>query len=202
MAAGMITNCQSKGATIATLALAGLLAGIAACATTATNEVVVEPPPPANTAAPEATAAVDDPPPEEEADPQPRKARHKKLAATPGMASNCCKAKNECKGKGGCKTDANECKGQNECKHKGGCKVGDCDPDELQDATPGGVVGGSAGVRAPSPPQAVPGSASNSGKMCCRGQNDCKGKGGCKTVNHDCKGKNDCKGNGGCRGPC
>jgi hypothetical protein len=33
----------------------------------------------------------------------------------------------------------------------------------------------------------------------CKGKNDCKGKGGCKTDKHDCKGKNDCKGQGGCK---
>lgn len=32
----------------------------------------------------------------------------------------------------------------------------------------------------------------------CSGKNDCKGKGGCKTAEHDCKGKNECKGKGGC----
>lgn len=44
-------------------------------------------------------------------------------------------------------------------------------------------------------------------KHCCKGQNDCKGKGGCGAD----KGKNDCKGKGGCstqkagcagKGPC
>ena len=28
----------------------------------------------------------------------------------------------------------------------------------------------------------------------CEGNNDCKGKGNCKSAAHDCKGKNDCKG--------
>jgi len=33
---------------------------------------------------------------------------------------------------------------------------------------------------------------------CCKGQNLCKGIGGCKTEEHDCRGKNECKGKGGC----
>ena len=35
-------------------------------------------------------------------------------------------------------------------------------------------------------------------KHACKGQNSCKGKGGCKTSDNGCKGKNDCKGKGGC----
>jgi hypothetical protein len=31
-----------------------------------------------------------------------------------------------------------------------------------------------------------------------KGKNECKGKGGCKTAEHDCAGKNACKGKGGC----
>lgn len=34
----------------------------------------------------------------------------------------------------------------------------------------------------------------------CKGQNACKGKGGCKTDKHGCKGQNACKGQGGCKG--
>ncbi len=37
-----------------------------------------------------------------------------------------------------------------------------------------------------------------SDKHGCKGKNECKGKGGCKTDKHACKGKNDCKGQGGC----
>ena len=36
------------------------------------------------------------------------------------------------------------------------------------------------------------------GKHECRGQNACKGLGGCRTDNNECAGKNDCKGKGGC----
>ena len=34
----------------------------------------------------------------------------------------------------------------------------------------------------------------------CKGQNACKGHGGCKTDKHACKGQNACKGQGGCKG--
>jgi hypothetical protein len=33
----------------------------------------------------------------------------------------------------------------------------------------------------------------------CKGQNACKGLGGCKTANNGCKGQNACKGQGGCK---
>jgi len=32
----------------------------------------------------------------------------------------------------------------------------------------------------------------------CKGKNDCKGKGCCKTAMNECAGKNECKGKGGC----
>jgi hypothetical protein len=32
----------------------------------------------------------------------------------------------------------------------------------------------------------------------CAGENDCKGRGGCKSSDNGCKGKNTCKGKGGC----
>lgn len=38
-----------------------------------------------------------------------------------------------------------------------------------------------------------------SDKHVCKGHNECKGKGGCKTDKHDCAGKNECKGKGGCK---
>lgn len=37
---------------------------------------------------------------------------------------------------------------------------------------------------------------------CCRGLNECKGQGACKTDDHDCAGLNECKGLGGCRAHC
>ena len=33
----------------------------------------------------------------------------------------------------------------------------------------------------------------------CKGQNSCKGHGGCKTATNACKGQNSCKGQGGCK---
>lgn len=35
----------------------------------------------------------------------------------------------------------------------------------------------------------------------CKGHNDCKGKGGCKSGDAGCAGKNSCKGKGGCSVP-
>ncbi|HEY6350248.1 MAG TPA: hypothetical protein VI636_12645 [Candidatus Angelobacter sp.] len=35
-------------------------------------------------------------------------------------------------------------------------------------------------------------------KHACKGQNSCKGKGGCQTGDNGCNGKNSCKGKGGC----
>lgn len=35
-------------------------------------------------------------------------------------------------------------------------------------------------------------------KHACKGQNSCKGKGGCGSSDNGCKGKNSCKGKGGC----
>ena len=35
-------------------------------------------------------------------------------------------------------------------------------------------------------------------KHACKGLNECKGKGGCKSGDAGCKGKNSCKGKGGC----
>lgn len=37
------------------------------------------------------------------------------------------------------------------------------------------------------------------GKHDCKGKNECKGHGGCKTGDNGCKGKNSCKGKGGCK---
>ena len=33
----------------------------------------------------------------------------------------------------------------------------------------------------------------------CKGQNSCKGHGGCKSSENACKGQNSCKANGGCK---
>ena len=38
---------------------------------------------------------------------------------------------------------------------------------------------------------------------CCKGMNECKGKGGCAVENqHECAGQNECKGLGGCNAHC
>ncbi|RME54090.1 MAG: hypothetical protein D6795_04640 [Deltaproteobacteria bacterium] len=38
-------------------------------------------------------------------------------------------------------------------------------------------------------------------KHACKGLNDCKGQGGCKSGDNGCAGKNSCKGKGGCKVP-
>ena len=40
-----------------------------------------------------------------------------------------------------------------------------------------------------------------SAKHVCKGKNDCKGQGGCKSGDNGCAGKNSCKGKGGCAVP-
>ena len=46
-------------------------------------------------------------------------------------------------------------------------------------------------------------SSSAGAKDCCRGKNECKGKGGCAVEGkHACAGANECKGKGGCNGHC
>ena len=40
--------------------------------------------------------------------------------------------------------------------------------------------------------------AEDTSKHSCKGMNDCKGQGGCKSGDNGCKGKNSCKGKGGC----
>ena len=51
-------------------------------------------------------------------------------------------------------------------------------------------------TRADPPPAAT----AHKERACCKGTNECKGKGNCKTDNNDCKGLNECKGKGGCKG--
>ncbi|MGA2583338.1 MAG: hypothetical protein ABSG31_08675 [Tepidisphaeraceae bacterium] len=52
------------------------------------------------------------------------------------------------------------------------------------------VVDGKAGVQV---------GARNLDSHDCKGQNSCKGTGGCNTGDQGCKGKNSCKGKGGCK---
>jgi hypothetical protein len=68
------------------------------------------------------------------------------------------------------------------------------------------VMGLFAGVTATTVAKASPGDknaqykedAPKADSHICKGQNACKGKGGCKTGDAGCGGKNSCKGKGGC----
>src|SRR5882672_5847348 len=53
---------------------------------------------------------------------------------------------------------------------------------------------------APAPEASAMGPEMGGEKHACKGQNECKGKGNCKTDKHACKGQNECKGQGGCKG--
>jgi len=45
----------------------------------------------------------------------------------------------------------------------------------------------------------APSTGAATDKHDCKGQNSCKGKGGCSAGDQGCKGKNSCKGKGGCK---
>jgi len=67
-----------------------------------------------------------------------------------------------------------------------------------------GLVFGALSVgcaSAPATPDAKAPDPAGAAKACCKGHNECKGKGGCK-ANGSCSGKNECKGKGGCNGNC
>ncbi len=70
------------------------------------------------------------------------------------------------------------------------------EPTPTASAKPGdddGAIDAPHFVRTPPPPPVRAGN-------CCKGMNDCKGKGNCKVMNdHDCAGQNECKGKGGCK---
>jgi hypothetical protein len=51
---------------------------------------------------------------------------------------------------------------------------------------------------APAADTAAAAADASGAKACCKGLNECKGKGGCKTADHECAGKNDCGKKGGC----
>jgi len=51
-------------------------------------------------------------------------------------------------------------------------------------------------------PEAVLPGAGAGAKECCKGKNECKGQGGCKTATNECAGLNECKLKGGCNGHC
>lgn len=63
------------------------------------------------------------------------------------------------------------------------------------------ACGGSAPPAA-SPASAEPETANAGAKACCKGKNECKAQGACKTASNDCAGQNECKGKGGCNGHC
>ena len=52
---------------------------------------------------------------------------------------------------------------------------------------------------ADSPTASSDGMGDAAAKHACKGQNECKAQGGCKTESNACKGQNDCKGKGGCK---
>ena len=63
----------------------------------------------------------------------------------------------------------------------------------------GGVVAGMvAGAKGLSFAEEKKAEAKKVDTHICKGHNDCKGKGGCKTDANACAGKNECKGKGGC----
>jgi hypothetical protein len=66
-----------------------------------------------------------------------------------------------------------------------------------------GAVGCAGNQPAPIDPTATASTAGGAAqpveKHGCKGQNSCKGNGGCKTAAHSCKGQNACKGQGGCK---
>ena len=57
-----------------------------------------------------------------------------------------------------------------------------------------------ADASAPAADASAPAAAE--GKACCKGMNECKGKGGCRAGEHSCAGQNECKGKGGCNHHC
>jgi len=74
-------------------------------------------------------------------------------------------------------------------------------PAESAEAAEGAPVGEASAAQ--TAPAAEGESATAEGKECCKGMNECKGKGGCAVEGkHECKGTNECKGQGGCNGHC
>jgi len=73
-------------------------------------------------------------------------------------------------------------------------------------AAVGGVIAGTAGCGSDMKPAGEPGMSNMSGSQAmpmakhgCKGQNECKNQGGCKTNANGCKGQNECKAKGGCK---
>jgi hypothetical protein len=65
-----------------------------------------------------------------------------------------------------------------------------------------GIVLGAATIGCNSSEVPAAKDPTNTAKACCKGQNECKGKGSCKTDKNECKGQNECKGKGGCNSHC
>jgi hypothetical protein len=62
---------------------------------------------------------------------------------------------------------------------------------------------GGSGTPADAPGASDPAAAAAGAKECCKGNNECKGKGGCAVEGkNDCAGKNECKSAGGCNAHC
>jgi hypothetical protein len=72
-------------------------------------------------------------------------------------------------------------------------------------AAVGGILLGLNGCAESTPPAAAPADTTASSadggaaKHACKGQNECRSQGGCKTDTHACKGQNDCRSQGGCK---
>jgi hypothetical protein len=74
----------------------------------------------------------------------------------------------------------------------------------LSFAVAGIMLGAIAGCASSQPAAESPEPAAHAAeaKACCKGMNECKGKGGCRAGEHSCAGQNACKGQGGCNGHC
>jgi hypothetical protein len=63
--------------------------------------------------------------------------------------------------------------------------------------------GASPTATASAAPPPAPVAKADPNKACCKGLNECKGKGGCAIEGkNECAGKNECKGKGGCNMHC
>jgi hypothetical protein len=68
-----------------------------------------------------------------------------------------------------------------------------------------GILLGLNGCAASTPPASSPAdapvgaTATAPAKHACKGQNECRSQGACKTDKHACKGQNECRSQGGCK---
>ena len=70
---------------------------------------------------------------------------------------------------------------------------------KVMGAVVAGMVAGSRAFAEEKTPAAGKKAADTKDKNVCKGYNECKGKGGCKTDKNSCKGQNSCKAQGGCK---